>query len=329
MKQRMLGKGGPMVGEVGFGAMSFGGIFGPTNVEESHKALDKALELGVTHIDTALIYGPHTSEEVLGAYLKKNPAARKQFSIATKGGIQTNPRAIINNDKFLRDCIEGSLKRLGVDHVDLYYIHRREQAVPIEDVAGTLQTFIKEGKIGGMGFSEISPASLERASKLHHVRAVQNEYSLWARQPELGMIEACARHGTALVAFSPLARGTLADAVFDPKALPASDWRLQMPRLSDDNWPRNATRIEAFRRFANSRGWTTEALALAWVLARAPHIIPIPGTRTSAHLARNAAASSIKLTAEDMGEINRLLPAGWSHGHRYNESQQAGVEQYC
>ena len=164
MKQRQLGKGGPMVGEVGFGAMSFGGIFGATDEATSHRTLDKALDLGVTHIDTALIYGPHISEEVMGNYFRKNPAAKQRFSIATKGGFRINPRGC-NEAGFMRECLEGSLRRLGVDHVDLYYIHRRDQSIPIEDVMGTLADFVKEGKIGGIGFSEISPASLERARR--------------------------------------------------------------------------------------------------------------------------------------------------------------------
>ncbi len=329
MKQREIGKGGPKVGEVGFGAMSFGGIFGQTDKATSFAAMNAAVETGTTHIDTALIYGPHTSELVIGEWLRDNPGAREKLHIATKGGIQINPRSFNNNAAFMRECLEGSLTRLGVDCVDLYYVHRRDQTVPIEDITHTLAGFIKEGKIKAFGYSEISPASLERASAVHHVAAVQNEYSLWSRQPELGMIEACEKHGTTLVAFSPLARGALADKEFDPKSLEASDWRKQMPRIQDENWPRNAPRIAAFRKFANARGWTTEALALAWVLSRAPHIVPIPGTRTPEHLKRNAAASAIKLSKDDLAEINRLLPAGWAHGHRYSEAQQNGVENYC
>jgi aryl-alcohol dehydrogenase-like predicted oxidoreductase len=329
MNQRQIGKGGPLVGEVGFGAMSFGGIFGPADKATSFATLNAALETGTTHIDTALIYGPHISEEVIGEWLRANPGARQKLHIATKGGIQINPRSFNNNAAFMRECLEGSLKRLGVDCIDLYYVHRRDQSVPIEDITQTLASFIKDGKIKALGYSEIAPTTLERASKVHHVAAVQNEYSLWSRQPELGLIAACERHGTTLVAFSPLARGALADKVFDPKAIGENDWRRQMPRITDENWLRNAPRIAAFRKFANERGWTTEALALAWVLSRGKNIVPIPGTRTPEHLKRNAAASAIKLTAEDLAEINRLLPAGWAHGHRYSDQQQGGVEQYC
>ncbi len=328
MKQRQLGKDGPLVGEVGLGAMSFGGIFGPTDVATSHRTLDKALDLGVTHVDTALIYGPHVSEEVLGAYFKKNPAARKRFSLATKGGFRISPRGISNEAGFLRDCLEGSLQRLGVDHIDLYYIHRRDQSIPIEDVMETLLSFKREGKIGGIGFSEISPASLVRAAKLHPVRAVQSEYSLWTRLPELGMVQACARLGTAFVAFSPLARGVLSDVVPDPKAF-RDEFRRNMPRFIEPNFSRNMVAIELFKAHAHGRGLTPAALALAWLLHQGSHIIPIPGTRTPEHLAENAAASDIHLSADDLAAIDAVLPPGFAHGHRYSDEQQKGVEQYC
>jgi aryl-alcohol dehydrogenase-like predicted oxidoreductase len=318
-----------MVGEVGLGAMSFGGFFGPTDMAESHRTLDRALDLGVTHIDTALIYGPHVSEDYIGAYLKKNPAARNRFVIATKGGIHASPRKFDNTPAFLRQCLESSLRRLGVEHVALYYVHRRDQSVPIEEVTGTLAGFVREGKIGGFGFSEISPASLERAARVHPVMAVQSEYSLWSRQPELGMIQACKRLGTAFVAFSPVARGMLTDTVLDPSTFADSDFRKKNPRFEEPNFSRNMERIAAFRAFARPRGWLVSALAIAWVLAQGEHVIPIPGTRTAEHLADDAAASAIALTDADMAEIDRLLPPGWAHGHRYSEQQVAGTEQYC
>jgi aryl-alcohol dehydrogenase-like predicted oxidoreductase len=327
MKQRQLGKGGPMVGEMGFGAMSFGGIFGATDEATSHLALDKALELGVTHIDTALIYGPHISEQVIGNYLQKNPAAKKRFSIATKGGFRINPRGISNEAAFMRECLEGSLKRLGVDHVDLYYVHRRDQSIPIEDVTETLATFVKEGKIGGIGYSEIAPSALHRASAVHHIRAVQSEYSLWTRLPELGLLQACEKLGTAFVAFSPVGRGVFGEKVLDPKTFP-DEFRRNMPRFSDDNYPHNKVYIERFRTYANERGLSPATLANAWVLHRAPHIIPIPGTRTAEHLAENAAASYVTLGTTDIAEIENILPAGFAHGNRYSTEQQGASEQY-
>ncbi len=329
MKQRKLGADGPLVGEIGFGAMSFGGIWGVTDEATSHRTLDKALELGVTHLDTALIYGPYTAEIVMGNYLKKNPSARKRFSIATKGGISPEPRGTFNNEIFLRECLESSLKRLGVDHVDLYYVHRREHAIPIEDVMQTMAKFVKEGKIGGIGMSEISPASLERAVKVHPVRAVQNEYSLWTRLPELGMLQACKRHGVAFVAFSPVGRGVFREADFKLADLPANDWRKSIPRFVEPDFSFNMEKINAFKAYAKSRGWTTASLALAWLLHRGDHIIPIPGTRIPDHLADDAAASAISLSPADMEAIEQILPAGFAHGNRYSSEQQGSAEQYC
>jgi aryl-alcohol dehydrogenase-like predicted oxidoreductase len=329
MQQRRLGRQGPLVGEVGFGAMSFGGFFGATDKATSHRTLDKALEQGVTHLDTALIYGPYTSEEYIGEYLRTNPTARNRFIIATKGGIHTSPRRFDNSPAFLRECLESSLKRLGVDHVALYYVHRREHAIPIEDVTGTLADLVREGKIGGFGYSEISPASLERASMVHPVAAVQNEYSLWSRQPELGVIQACKRLGTTFVAFSPVARGMLTDVILDPTSFADSDFRKKNPRFEEPNFSVNQQRIGAFRAFARSRGWPTAALATAWVLKQGDHIIPIPGTRTPEHLDELCMASRITLSDVDMAEIDRLLPPGFAHGHRYSDQQQNGIEQYC
>lgn len=329
MKQRRLGKNGPLVGEVGFGAMSLSGAFGPTDDETSHRTLSKALDLGVTHIDTALIYGPHRSEEIIGDFLRKNPAAKQQFVIATKGGFRVEPRGISNEAGFLRECLESSLRRLGVDHIPLYYIHRREQAIPIEDVMATLARFKEEGKIGGIGFSEISPASFERAAKVHPIMAVQSEYSLWSRLPELGMIQATKRHGAALVAFSPVGRGVLSDVVLDPASLPDRDFRKPMPRFQPGVFARNMEKVEAFKSFARSKGWKPAALALAWVLSRGDHIIPIPGTRTAEHLAENAGGTDIHLSADDLAAIDAILPPGWAEGNRYSEEQQRSSELYC
>ncbi|WP_373504572.1 aldo/keto reductase [Aestuariivirga sp.] len=329
MKQRRIGQDGPLVGEVGFGAMSFAGFFGPTDKETSHRTLARALDLGVTHIDTALIYGPYVSEDFIGEFLRHNPAARTQFSIATKGGIVPNPRKFDNSPGFLRECLDGSLKRLGVERVDLYYVHRRDQTIPIEDVTGTLVAFKNEGKIGGFGFSEISPSSLERAASIHPVAAVQNEYSLWSRQPELGMLQACKRLGTTFVAFSPVARGALTDVALDPATFADSDFRKRNPRFEEQNFTRNMERIAKFKAFARARGWSTAALAIAWVLRQGDHIIPIPGTRTPEHLAENASAAAISLSEDEWREIDAILPPGFAHGHRYSDQQINGTEQYC
>jgi aryl-alcohol dehydrogenase-like predicted oxidoreductase len=329
MKQRQLGKNGPLVDEVGFGAMSIAGAFGPADDETSRKALDLVFAQDHPHIDTALIYGPYISETLIGEHLKKHPAAKNKVSIATKGGIIPNPRGVSNTAAFMRECLEGSLKRLGTDHVDLYYVHRRDHAIPIEDVMGTMAQFVKEGKIGGIGLSEIAPHTLERASKVHHVRAVQNEYSLWTRLPELGLIQACKRHDTALVAFSPVGRGVFTDVMVEPAKMPDTEWRKAMPRFQPEHWPSNITYIEKFKAYAHKRGWAPASLANAWVLAQGDHIIPIPGTRTAEHHAENLKASDIVLTADDLNEIENILPVGFAHGNRYAIEQQGSAEQYC
>mgnify|MGYP001148985568 CR=1 FL=1 len=326
MQQRKLGADGPLVGAIALGCMSFGGSYGETDEAESHRTLARALELGVTHLDTSNIYGNGRAEEVIGSFLK---GKKGNFRIATKAGIEVGPpRGFDNSPQYLRECLEGSLRRLGLDHVDLFYIHRRDQSIPIEDVVGTLVRFKEEGKIGGIGFSEISPASLERATAVHPVMAVQNEYSLWTRLPELGLVQACARHGTALVAFSPLGRGMLADVLPDPARFHEKDFRRRNPRFNEPNFGFNREKIARFSTYAQGRGNSPSSLALAWVLARAPHIIPIPGTRSPKHLEQDAAGADIVLTQKDIEDIEAILPVGFAHGARYSDQQNIGPEGY-
>jgi aryl-alcohol dehydrogenase-like predicted oxidoreductase len=307
--------------------MSFGGIYGSTNEAESHRALSRALELGIDHLDVANIYGNGLSEEVIGSFLKQQPA---QFTIATKAGIKSGPpRSFDNSPADLRQCLEESLRRLGVERVDLFYIHRREQARPIEDVVETLVRFKDEGKIGGIGFSEISPASLERACAVHPVAAVQNEYSLWTRLPELGMIQACRRLGVAFVAFSPLGRGIFSEVPPNPEALADTDFRRTNPRFMEPNFSYNRAAVARFADYARARGHSPAALALAWVLSRGDHIIPIPGTRSAEHLSEDARAAAIPLSDEVLAEIESILPAGFAHGDRYSDAQAVGPERYC
>jgi aryl-alcohol dehydrogenase-like predicted oxidoreductase len=266
---------------------------------------------------------------MIGAFLRDNPASRDRFVIATKGGIRTAPtRGYDNSPTFLRECLEGSLQRLGVDHVALYYIHRHDQSIPVEDVMATLLRFKEEGKIGGIGFSEIAPSTLERACAIGPVDAVQSEYSLWTRQPELGMIQACARHGAAFVAFSPLARGVISSKIFDPTTLPDGEFRKVMPRFSPENFPRNEAYVARFRAYCAKRGVSPAALAIAWTMAAGEHVIPIPGTRYAANLAEDAAAADMVLTATDMAEIEAFLPAGFAHGARYGDAMTNSVENY-
>lgn len=324
MQHRKLGATGPMVSAIGLGAMSFGGIFGATDEGESLACLDAMLETGITFIDTANIYGMGISETVLGKWLASR---RPQVTIATKASfVNGPPRRIDNSEAHLRAELEASLKRLGRDHVELFYIHRREHDRPLEEVIGTLARLIDEGRIGGYGLSEVAPHTIREAHALHPVTAVQNEYSLWTRQPELGVIQCCKALGIAFIPFSPLARGMLGDTPLPP--VPDS-FRGTNPRFTEPNFSRNLAAIAPFRAFAAERGWSTPATALAWVLAQGDHLIPIPGTRHAAHLRQWAQATEIRLTPEDLAEIDRLLPPGWAWGDRYGDHQLLAIERYC
>ena len=316
-----------MVSAIGLGCLSFGGIFGDTTDADSLRCLDAAWDAGITFYDTANIYGMGRSETVLGHWL----ASRKHAAvIATKAGILSSPnRGIDNSAAHLRSELDASLRRLGTDHVALFYIHRHDRDTPIEEVAGTLSRLIDEGKIGGYGMSEIAPGTLRRAHAVHPCRAVQNEYSLWTRQPDLGLIQACAELGTAFVPFSPLARGAFGRDIIAPETLAQTEFRRQIPRFQGLDWQLNRAKIEAFRAYAHDRGITPPALALAWVLDQGPHLLPIPGTRTADHLADWVTASDIILTPEDRREIARILPVGWAYGDRYNDEQAATVERFC
>ncbi len=328
MKYQKLGKSGPEVSTIALGCMSFAGFFGPTTRDESFRCLDAAHDAGINFLDTAEIYGHGVSEKTIGAYMRETG---RNFHIATKGGIivggargQTD-----NSEPHLRRALEGSLTRLGVDHVALYYIHRRDWSIGIETVAETLAGFQAEGLIGGFGFSEIAPSSLRRASTVAPVAAVQNEYSLWTRYPDLGLVAACRELGTTFVPFSPLARGMLSDTIPDPTKFAQGDFRASQPRFMPPNYARNVELIDGFRAFAAKRAHTTSALALAWILDQGDHLIPIPGTRTAAHLREWANAAEILLTDQDRAEIARILPAGFAHGDRYSDEQIVGVERYC
>ena len=325
MKQRRLGAQGPLVSAIGLGCMSFAGAFGETDEATSHRCLDAALDGGITFFDTANVYGMGRSEQVLGSWLRSRKA---QVHIATKGGIVREARRCNNDPAHLRAELDGSLQRLGVDHVSLYYIHRRDQTVPLEDVIGTLMDMQLAGKIGGYGLSEVAPYTVRRAHAMHPCTAIQNEYSLWTRQPELGLIQTCAELGVAFVPFSPVGRGMLTDAQPDIPAMAPDDFRRQIPRFSEANYPANVAAIEPFRAFARKRGWTTSGLALAWILSRGEHLLPIPATRTAEHLSEWLAVDQITLTQEDLTEIDRILPVGFAFGDRYSDEQMKAVERY-
>jgi len=329
MHKRQLGTDGPQVGAIGLGCMSFGGFYGPTDEAESHATLARALELGCDFLDTSNVYGAGLSERVMGSFIAQHPG---QFKIATKAGIRRTPekgRFFDNSPEHLREALEASFQRLGVDYVDLFYIHRRETDRPIEEVMETLVALKQEGKIGGIGFSEISPASLRRAHAVHPVMAVQSEYSLWTRLPELGMLQTCKELGVTFVPFSPVARGMLTDTPPDPKAFSDDDFRKRNPRFMEPNFSYNEAQIKKFRAYAHELGLSTAALAMAWILNQGDHLVPIPGTRSAEHLEDDLAAADRKLSAAELAHIETLLPVGFAHGDRYNEAQNIGPERYC
>lgn len=324
MQQRKLGASGPLVSAIGLGAMSFGGIFGATDERESLACLDAMQEVGINFIDTANIYGMGVSESVLGKWLSSR---KPRVAIATKASVVNGPeRRIDNSEAHLRAELEQSLKRLGRDHVELFYIHRREQVRPLDEVIGSLSRLIEEGKIGGYGLSEVAPYTIRAAHDIHPVTAVQNEYSLWSRSPELGVIQTCKALGIAFVPFSPLARGMLGDT---PLSRPGDGFRGTNPRFTEPNFAANLGKIAAFRSFAAERGWSTPAAALAWVLQQGDHLIPIPGTRHAQHLRQWPQAAEIRFSPEDWAEIDRLLPPGWAEGDRYGDHQLLAIERYC
>ncbi|ARC35116.1 aldo/keto reductase (plasmid) [Paracoccus yeei] len=319
MEQRRLGH--RDVGAIGLGTMSFGGIFGATDETTSLACLDAAVDAGISHFDTANIYGMGVSEQILGRW------GRRDIHLATKCGIVTAPsRAVRNDEPYIRQCLEDSLRRLKRDHVDLYYIHRRQPEIPVEDLAGTMARLVQEGKIGGYGLSEIAPSTLRRAHAVHPVTAVQNEFSLWTRLPQLGLIQACRDLGVAFVAFSPLGRGMFGRTPMKRDFRAGIDFRDTNPRFTEPNFSANLAAIAPFRKLCAARGWTVPGAALAWVLAQGDHIIPIPATRTADHL-RDWQPPA--LAPEDIAEIERVLPAGFAHGDRYGDHQIAFVERYA
>ena len=290
--------------------------------------MDAARDHGINFLDTAEVYGKGVSEELIGEYQKDRGY---NFIVATKGGMVIGGKRgeNDNSEPALRKALEGSMKRLKVDHVELYYIHRRDWSIEIEEVAQTLAKFKEEGKIGGFGFSEISPSSLRRAHAVHPVSAIQNEYSLWTRYPELGMLQTCKELGVTFLPFSPLGRGMLADIFPNPNDFLETDFRKSQPRFMEPNFSSNCRIISGFREFAKSRGWDTSCAALAWVLDRGDHLIPIPGTRSAKHLSQWAGACEIQLTDEDRAKIDSILPVGFAHGDRYSNEQIVGIERYC
>ena len=333
MRQRQLGQNGPTISAIGYGAMSFSNFYGPMDETGAFAIMDKCRDAGITHLDTADIYGNGFSETCIGAYFAtQDTSVKNSFSIATKAAIYRSPegvRAFRNDRAYLTSQLDKSLQTMGVEAIDLFYVHRRDPDVPIEDVTGILANFIAAGKIKGFGFSEIAPSSLRRANAVHHVMAVQSEYSLGVRSPEMGLVQTCQELGTAFVAFSPVGRSLLTDTPHDLEKLQTIPFLVNNPRFMEPNLSANIAATEPFRAYARELGLSAAGLSIAWLLHQGDHIIPIPGTRHIGHLAQAIAGADFTMTDEIAAEIDRLLPIGWAHGDRYNEDQWWGPERYC
>jgi aryl-alcohol dehydrogenase-like predicted oxidoreductase len=321
MQQRQLGPNGPTVSALGLGCMGMSDFYSTAQDEkEAIATLHRALELGVTLLDTADMYGPHTNEQLVGQAIK---GKRQQVFLATKFGILRDPtdpaaRGVSSRPEYIRRSVEGSLKRLGVDEIDLYYQHRVDPQVPIEDVVGTMADLIREGKIRHIGLSEASVTTLERAHKVHPITALQTEYSLWTRDAEQGVLAACERLGIGFVPYSPLGRGFLTGAIQRPEDLDADDFRRSNPRFQGDNFARNLALVEKVTELAKQKGVAPSQLALAWVLAQGEHIVPIPGTKRRRYLEENIAAAELTLSQAELAAIEAVFPAEAVAGNRYS-----------
>ncbi len=285
----------------------------------------------MNHLDTSNVYGAGRSERAIGQFLKDHPGTRDRFHIATKAGIRRRDGlpAFDNSPEHLERELDASLERMGIDCVDLFYVHRRDRAREIEEVTGTLAGLIAKGKTRAIGFSEIAPSSLRRAHAAHPIAAVQSEYSLATRAPDLGLVQACAELGVALVAFSPVGRSLLTDHPLAPDVIPTLSFLKANPRFTGPNYRRNLAITGGFRELAAALGVPAAGLAIAWCLARGEHVIPIPGTRSVTHFRELLAGADLILSAEDMARIEAVLPVGWAHGDRYSDDQWRGPERYC
>ncbi|MEM6384007.1 MAG: aldo/keto reductase [Pseudomonadota bacterium] len=332
MQKRKFGKDGPEIGCVGYGAMSFSDIYGPTDEAESHAILNACRDWGVTHIDTANIYGLGKSERAIGSYLARDPGARDAFVIATKASIgsdENGNRTLNNSAEHFEAELDGSLKRMGIECVDLFYAHRRDARFTPEETAENLGRLVKKGKAKAIGLSEVAPSTLRRAHAVFPVAAVQNEYSLSTRAPELGLVQACKELGVALVAFSPLGRSLITDNPAAPDRIASIPFLKQNPRFMEPNYSANITQMAAFQALAREMETSSAALAIAWLLSRDDHIIPIPGSRSVQRFEECVAGASLTLSTEDIARIEDALPVGWAHGDRYSDSQWFGPERYC
>jgi aryl-alcohol dehydrogenase-like predicted oxidoreductase len=321
MQTRTLGPSGPAVSALGLGCMGMSEFYGAHDDAQSIATLHHALDRGVNFFDTADAYGPHTNEELLGRAL----AGRRDAAfIATKFGFVRNAadpseRVLNGRPEYVRASCEGSLKRLNVTHIDLYYLHRVDPAVPIEDTVGAMAQLVTAGKVRYLGLSEVAPQTLERAQRVHPITALQSEYSLWTRDPEDDVLEACERLGIGLVPYSPLGRGFLTGALRSPADFAPDDYRRENPRFQGENFRKNLALVEKVQALAHDQGCTPGQLALAWVLAQWPHIVPIPGTRRSANLDENLGALAVRLGPSELAALDAVFPREAVAGARYAE----------
>jgi len=325
MKQRTLG-GRITVAEIGYGCFGLSGVYGAADDNESIAIIRKAVELGVTMLDTADAYGPFHNEELVGKALQ---GIRDKVVLATKFGQRFNPdgtRSICGTPDYVRSACEGSLKRLGVDTIDLYYQHRVDKTVPIEETVGAMAELVKAGKVRHLGLSEVSAANLRRAHKVHPIAAVQSELSLWSRQDEADILPACRELGVGYVAYSPLGRGFLTGKVESPEKFEAKDVRRTMPRFNAENLDHNLQVVFRLEELARAKKATPAQLALAWVLAKGEDVVPIPGTRREARLVENLEAAEIKLTGADIAALESLAAADAVKGERYGAMMMGTVD---